>query len=336
MPNRHAVERMLTAALTAALASTGAFAANTPSPPLPTPSAAVTPPPARTPAPRPDLVRIVRLKLSAADLASAEAWTEDWRRDVGADATWLDARAWLARGAWMLRDYDRALAFAREVRAAIPEAEPELLIPLGAALEVEGRIRAEREGAAAGVRFFREATALSPDIAFRSRMWKNVNRLELVGQPAPPLGTARHVGPTPPSLAALRGRPVLLFLWNYRCGDCRASAPTLAAINSRFGPLGLTILAPTRLYGAKSDGSAATPEEESAEIGRELATKYAELGSLSVPIDTETMVRYGASATPTFVLIDRDGVVRLYEPTRLTVTALSEAIEPLIASAAAR
>ncbi len=288
--------------------------------------------PAATPAApaRPDVVRLVRLKLSAADLASAEAWTEDYRRDYGADAAWLDARAWLARGAWMLGEKDRALAFAREVRAAITAPKPELLIPLGAALEVEGRIRAEREGAAAGVRFFKEAEKLSADVAFRARIWKNVNRLELVGKPAPELVARDFVGAQPPTLASLRGRPVLLFLWADGCGDCKASAPTLTLLRERFAPRGLAIIAPTRLYGPGKDGTPATPDAEKAEIARALATTYAGLPDLPVPLDAETMVRYGVSATPTFVLVDRDGIVRLYAPTRLTFDAIAVAIEPLL------
>jgi thiol-disulfide isomerase/thioredoxin len=321
MPIRRALATALVAALGMAVGS-AALAANPPATPVPTAVAAPS---------RPDLVRLVRFKLSAADLASAEAWTEDWKREYGPDATWLDARAWLARGAWMLHQYDRALAFAGEVRAAIGEPKPELLIPLGAALEVEGRILAERAGVASGAAFFREVETLSPDTAFRARMWKNINRLELVGQTAPPLAVADHVGPISPSLAALRGRPVLLFLWNYRCGDCKASAPTLATVHDRYADRGLAILAPTRLAGRRADDSVATPTEEKAEIARELATTYQGTPDLAVPVDTETMIRYGASATPTFVLIDGEGIVRLYEPTRLTIAALSAAIEPLLA-----
>jgi thiol-disulfide isomerase/thioredoxin len=287
-------------------------------------------PPAPTPPAKPDVVRIVRMKLSAADLASAEAWTEDYRRDYGADATWLDARAWLARGAWMLREPDKALAFASEVRAAVGEPKPETLIAIGAALEVEGRVRAEREGSAAGAAYFREAAKLSPDVAYRSRMWKNVNRLELVGQPAPELTPADFAGAKPPALAALRGRPVLLFFWADGCGDCKASAPTLSRISETFGPRGLAIVAPTRLYGPGRDGTPATPVDEKAGIAAALATTYAGLPDLPAPIDTETMVRWGASATPTFALVDRDGIVRLYEPTRLTFDALAAAIEPLL------
>jgi hypothetical protein len=45
------------------------------------------------------------------------------------------------------------------------------------------------------------------------------------------------------------------------------------------------------------------------------------------------MVRYGASATPTFALIDRKGVVRLYTPTRLSEAELSRRIDELLAEA---
>jgi thiol-disulfide isomerase/thioredoxin len=288
--------------------------------------------PASAPAPaKPDVVRIVRMKLSAADLASAEAWTEDYRRDWGADATWLDARAWLARGAWMLRQPDKALAIAREVRAAIGTPGAESLIAFGAALEVEGRVRAEREGAAAGAAFFKEAAKLAPDVSFRSRMWKSVNRLELVGQSAPELATGEFVGEKPAPLVSLRGRPVLLYFWANGCGDCKSSAPTLARVRETFGPRGLAIIAPTRLYGPGRDGKPATPAEEKAAIAAALATTYAGLPGLPVPIDTETMVRWGASATPTFALVDRDGIVRLFEPTRLTGDALAAAIAPLLA-----
>jgi cytochrome c biogenesis protein CcmG/thiol:disulfide interchange protein DsbE len=330
MPNRRAAAGTAAGIATAWIIATAAGASAQSVAPAPAlvQAPAATPPPAK-----PDVVRIVRMKLSAADLASAEAWTEDYRREHGADTAWLDARAWLARGAWMLHESDKALAFAREVRAAVGEPKPETLIAFGAALEVEGRVRTEREGSAAGARFFKEAAQLSPELSFRSRMWKNVNRIELVGQAAPDLAATDFVGAKPPSLAVLRGRPVLLYFWADGCGDCKASAPTLARVHETFGPRGLAMIAPTRLYGPGRDGKPATPAEEKAGIAAALATTYAGLPGLPAPIDAETMVRYGASATPTFALVDRDGIVRLYEPTRLTYDALAAAIQPLLAPA---
>jgi hypothetical protein len=60
---------------------------------------------------------------------------------------------------------------------------------------------------------------------------------------------------------------------------------------------------------------------------------YAGLEGVSIPIDTETMVRYGVSATPTYALIDRKGVVRFYTPTRLSEAELSQRIEAVLAEA---
>jgi thiol-disulfide isomerase/thioredoxin len=284
---------------------------------------------------RPDLVRIVRAKLSAADLPSAEAWVEDWRRDYGTDATYWDAKGWLARGAWMLREPERALAHARDVQAGVAAAPEDHLGALGAALESEGRVRAERDGATAGAAYFRAAAGRSADVAFRSRMWKNVNLLELVGQPAPPLAVGDAVGEPVPTLESLRGRPVLLYFWAHWCGDCRASAPALARLRERYAERGLAVVAPTRLYGTGAGGAAAAPDDERRHVAAVLAEQYAALPGMPVPVDTETMVRYGGSATPTFVLVDRDGVVRLYAPTRLTEDALAAAIEPLLAAAPA-
>src|ERR1017187_10547046 len=48
-----------------------------------------------------DLVRGVRYKLSAGDLASGIAAVEDYKLTTGVDAEYLDAVGWLARGAEM-------------------------------------------------------------------------------------------------------------------------------------------------------------------------------------------------------------------------------------------
>ncbi len=47
----------------------------------------------------------------------------------------------------------------------------------------------------------------------------------------------------------------------------------------------------------------------------------------------KAMVRYGVSATPTFVLVDRKGVVHFYTPTRLSEAELSRRIEAVLAEA---
>ena len=49
--------------------------------------------------PAPELVRIVRLKISAGDVATGQSAAEDYKRTTGVDAEYLNAIGWIARGA---------------------------------------------------------------------------------------------------------------------------------------------------------------------------------------------------------------------------------------------
>lgn len=278
-----------------------------------------------------DLVRGVRSKLSAADLASGQAAVEAYRKKAGVDAEYLDAVGWLARGAWMLGRTDLASGYVAELRREVPSEKPEHLIALGAAIEVEGKLRLGRDGRGAAAAFFEGELARARDVALRSRVRKNLNLLTLEGQPAPALGLADHVGPAPRPLADLKGRPVLLFLYAPWCGDCKAEAPALARLSSTYAPKGLAVVAATRLYGPGQDGTPATPAEEKELVDTGWRESYPGLATVPVVLDTETMVTYGASATPTYVLVDRRGVVRLYAPTRLAESELARRIEELLA-----
>jgi thiol-disulfide isomerase/thioredoxin len=275
--------------------------------------------------PAADLVRIVRYKLSAGDLASGEAAAEEYRRSTGVDAEYLDAVGWLARGAQMLGRREKAAEYASEVRKAIPAEDPSLLVPLGAAIEVEGRLRLTSGGRGAAFRYWETELAGAKDPSLRSRIRKNMNLVSLEGEKAPEIGGAG------PRLASFSGRPVLLFFWAAGCGDCKAESPKIARLVAQYVPKGLAVVAPTRLYGSGADHKDVTPEQESALIEKVWAETYPGLAALSRPVDTETMVRYGVSATPTYALVDKKGIVRLYAPTRLTEADLSHRIESLLA-----
>jgi thiol-disulfide isomerase/thioredoxin len=280
-----------------------------------------------------ELSRGVRLKLSAGDLWSGEAAVEDYRLRAGVDAEYLDAVGWLARGAVLLGRPDKAAAWVAELEREIPEEMPELLIPYGAAIEVQGKLLVLREGRGSAIHYLAGELARARDTALRSRIQKNLDLLNLEGQPAPEVGAADHAGPAPPKLAELRGRPVLLFFWAPWCGDCKSQAPPLTRLLKTYGPRGLALVAPTRPYGTAAEGKPATPAEEKAWLEKVWSESYAGLDGVSIPIDRDTMVRYGASATPTLVLVDRKGTVRLYTPTRVPESELARRIEELLAEA---
>ena len=83
-------------------------------------------------------------------------------------------------------------------------------------------------------------------------------------------------------------------------------------------------IAPTRFYTDDHDAEKGRVEQ----VWRDL---YAGAQPVSHPIGDEAMLRYGVSSTPTFTFIDRQGIVRLYSPTRMTEERLSAAIEDLLA-----
>ena len=126
-----------------------------------------------------------------------------------------------------------------------------------------------------------------------------------------------------PVLESLRGKPVVLFFWWESCGDCKAQAAALKKTVEKYTPKGVTFLAPTRFYGTDR-------AEEKAKIEKAWKEVYDLPASVAVPISDEAMLRYGVSATPTFVFLDRNGTVAQYLPYRMTEERLSAAIDKLL------
>jgi len=91
------------------------------------------------------------------------------------------------------------------------------------------------------------------------------------------------------------------------------------------------MIAVTRLYGSPSDKTPMTPAEETAKVQKVWSESYPGLADVPVVIDGEGMVHYGASATPSFALVDRRGVIRRYTTTRLSEAELARRIEELLA-----
>jgi thiol-disulfide isomerase/thioredoxin len=283
----------------------------------------------------PDLVSGVRSAVSRRDFASAESQLSAYRAQRGVTPEWLAAFSWLGRGALAAGSLERAGNWAEEthrlatgmLRDRTLDAERHLPIALGAAIEVRAQVLAARGERAEALEFLKQQLALYGETSIRTRIQKNVNLLSLEGKPAPALDMEKWVGSPPAPLAALKGRPVLIFLWAHWCGDCKAMAPEIAKVKEQFKDL--AIVAPTQLYGYVARGMEAPPESETAYIADVWKKFFSALDPAGIPLGPENMRRYGASTTPTLVLLDRQGVVRMYNPGGTSSSELAARLQAL-------
>jgi len=282
-----------------------------------------------------DLIDEVRSELARNAFTSAESDLVRYKAQHGATPEYLEALSWMARGAAANQQWDKASAYASETRTLSEQqlaerkldAEPHLPIALGAAYEVLAQGMAEKGQQAAAVRLLRSALAHYGATSIASRLQKNLNLLLLVGRPAPVLEAVQYLGPKPPSLASLKGSPVLLFFWAHWCGDCKAEVPIVARLRQEFAPQGLVVIGPTQLYGYAAQGADATPAQERQHIDAVRQRYYASLLDMPVPLSQKNFKTYGASTTPTLVVLNRAGQVSMYHPGALVYEDLRAAIE---------
>jgi len=286
-----------------------------------------------------DIIEDVRTSLAHQNSAAAESQLNIYKLEHGTTSEYIEALSWMARSALAANQFDKAETDAKETESLVRQqlahtkldSDPRLATALGAAIEVEAQILAARGHHAEAVALLRRSIATYNKTSIQARLQKNLNLLALTGQPAPPLNISDYLGPKPTSPAQLKGSPVLLFFWAHWCPDCKIEGPIIAQLLSEFGPKGLIAIAPTQLYGYAARGADATPKDELAYIQRVWQTYYPALQGCSVPVSHANFNLYGASTTPTLVLLDRSGKVALYHPGAMPSADLRSAIEKAMA-----
>ncbi len=293
--------------------------------------------------PTPKVVAYVELALQQGDLTDARALVAQYRRLNGDTPETMEAFSWVARGEAAAGNLEQALQDAKEIEQAAQgslstrklDAEAHLPIALGAAYEVEADVLTQQNKRAEALRMLRAGLVTWQGTSMVDRLQKNINVLSLQGRPMPPLRETAWIGAKPAAPNGWRGKPLLLFFWAHWCADCKAEAPIIDKLAGEFEPKGLVVIAPTRLYGYTAEEENASPVQEKAFIDRVFERYYAGIPKVQVPLDSGNFERFGASTTPTIVLVNRRGTVELYHPGVMDEAALRSAIEQVMAPAGA-
>ena len=282
------------------------------------------------------IVDDVRQSLSQSNFSGAESQLKSYQAAKGVTPEYLEALSWMGRAALAMQQYTQADTYAKQTLALAPpvlrkhsiDSDEQMATAVGAALEVQALSLAGRGQKTQGIALLRRALQTYGGTSIAPRIHKNLNLLTFVGQPAPALRGGEFLGMRAPSLAELKGTPVLLFFWAHWCMDCKGESPILARLHSEFKDL--TIIAPTQRYGYAAGGENATPQDELLYIKKVWDQYYAGMQNAAVPVSKENFNVYGSSTTPTLVLIDRSGKIAYYHPGAVMYEELRAAIEKVV------
>jgi thiol-disulfide isomerase/thioredoxin len=285
------------------------------------------------------IVNDVRIALSRDNFSAAESMLDSYRSQQGVTAEYLDAYSWLGRAALDQGQYEKASAYAKQTKTLALEqlkqhpldAEPHLPNALGAALEVQAQVLAARGQRTQAITLLQSALRTYGATSIHDRIAKNLNLLSLQGKLAPALKSDSSLGGRLPLPTQLKGSPVLLFFWAHWCADCKAEAPIITQLRSEFVAKGLQVIGPTRMYGYTAQIEHASPMDELQYIDAVRHRFYSGLLDMPVPVSKYNFDTYGASTTPTLVLLDRAGKVAWYHPGAVPYGELRGEIEKVVA-----
>jgi peroxiredoxin len=285
-----------------------------------------------------DVMAAVRAAIASGGVAQGEKTLTEHQSISGVTPATTEALSWLAREALAAKQLEKASHYAADVydRAApafkggAPGEDPHIRAALEAAIETRASAMVGMGARSEAVHFLQTELATYRDAPIRDRIQGIVDRVSLEGRPAPPLETRLRVGPRVPNVAGFQGKVVLMFFWAHWCAECKAESSSVGKLIDKYRSHGLAIVAPTQRYGYVEGGRPAAPDKELRYIIQVRDTHYGFLNNEPVPVSEVNYKAYGVTTVPMHVLVDRQGIVRLYQPGRMTEEELEAAIKKVL------
>ncbi len=277
------------------------------------------------------VIEDVREAISHNDFRAAQSFIDASVARTGPTTESIEAVSWMGRGYLAAKDYANAekssrLAYSQTIaflKGRPLDQLPNLPIALGAAIEVQANVLTAKGARSDAVVYLEDELKKYAATSIRTRIQKNINLLSLEGKPAPSVPGV--------SIAALaKDKPAIVFFWAHWCPDCKREAPILSRLKQEFGARGLSIVGITQKYGYTADAENVPPQVEIPYIEKVRAQYYSAIVDARARISEQAFLSYGASTSPTLVLVDRKGIVRKYHPGAMTYEELRSAILPLL------
>jgi thiol-disulfide isomerase/thioredoxin len=147
-------------------------------------------------------------------------------------------------------------------------------------------------------------------------MQSGLARIKITDGPAPDFNFTHFFNTKPVSLVDLRGKVVMIDFWATWCGPCIGTFPELREIHGRYKDSGLFVLGVTGFQGSMSNHGADRVADLSEEDELALMPRFIEHQNVTWPLAFSDRncydQEYGITGIPTSVIIDKQGIVRLF------------------------
>jgi thiol-disulfide isomerase/thioredoxin len=166
----------------------------------------------------------------------------------------------------------------------------------------------------------------SPNPAVQAHFRTRLDRLAMIGKPAPPI-RATDIEGKPFDLASLKGQVVLVNFWATWCPPCVSELPALMDLKSKYGNQGFVILG----VNADTEREGAPPLAGTLPVVRRflLDHRISWTNILCGNGAEDLTDAYGVKSIPASFLIGRDGTIQHGE---LTGEALDRAVAKAVAA----